>query len=91
MPLWVQDFLMRPVLKMAGMIEPWEGTQTTLHCLLDDSIMDNSGSFYSQLGLYSDSSFNKGGWPMSSPNKDANDDKVAERLWTETEKLVGLA
>ena len=26
-PLWVQDVLLKPVFRLGGMIEPWEGTQ----------------------------------------------------------------
>ena len=30
------------------------GSQTTLHCLLDDSVANKSGCFYSQVGIYKD-------------------------------------
>jgi hypothetical protein len=51
---------------IAGMIEPWEGIQTTLHCALDDSIPANAGKFYSQDGMYG--KVNYSGWPLKSPN-----------------------
>ncbi|NRA63003.1 MAG: SDR family oxidoreductase [Pseudobacteriovorax sp.] len=90
MPTWLQDTLLKPILRLVGMIEPWEGAQTTLHCLLDDSIPQHSGAFFSQLGIYSDKSFNKGGWPMTSPSKQANDDDIAKRFWAFSESQVGL-
>ena len=91
MPLWVQDVLLRPFLRLAGMIEPWEGAQTSLYALLADDVTDHPGAFYSQTGTYRDRSCNKGGWPLRSPNPEANDDEVADRLWNRSRELVGLA
>lgn len=91
MPLWVQDVLLRPFLRLAGMIEPWEGAQTSLYALLADDVSDHPGAFYSQTGTYRDRSCNKGGWPLRSPNPEANDDEVADRLWNRSRELVGLA
>ncbi|MBM4360288.1 MAG: SDR family oxidoreductase [Deltaproteobacteria bacterium] len=91
MPVWLQDFVFRPFLSLAGMIEPWEGTQTTLHALLAPEVAHESGSFYSQLGMYRDKAANKGGWPMRSPNPNANDDVVASRLDAVSREFVGLA
>lgn len=88
MPLWVQNFVLRPVLHMAGMIEPWEGAQTTLYALLDPSVEQHGGEYYSQLGTYRDKACNAGGWPMRSPNPKAHDDNLAEKLWTLSEQLV---
>jgi len=42
-------FLSQPVLRLIGMISPWQGVQTTLHCLLDDNIPQYSGQFFSQM------------------------------------------
>lgn len=90
MPVWMQDTLLRPFMHLAGMIEPWEGAQTTLYALLSPEVEQHAGAFYSQLGMYRDKSFNKGGWPMASPNPEASDDAVAERLDAVSRKLVGL-
>ncbi|MEM6532742.1 MAG: SDR family NAD(P)-dependent oxidoreductase [Myxococcota bacterium] len=91
MPLWVQDFVMRPVLSLIGMIEPWEGSQTTLHALLAKDVEEHNGEFYSQLGIYREKSSNRGGWPMRSPNPHAHDMETARALDTLSRQLVGLA
>ncbi len=90
MPVWMQDYLLRPFLGLAGMIEPWEGAQTTLYALLSPEVERHPGEYFSQLGMYRDKSFNKGGWPMTSPNPEASDAAVAERLDAVSRKLVGL-
>ena len=90
MPVWLQNTVIRPLLKMAGMIEPWEGAQTSLHAVLADDVSAHQGEFYSQLGLYRDKAHNGGGWPMVSPNPAAHDDAKAARLWDVSEELVGL-
>lgn len=91
MPTFLQDVLLKPFLRMAGMIEPWEGAQTTLHALLAPEVEGQSGAFYSQLGIYRDKAARNGGWPMRSPNPEANDDAVADRLDAVSRSLVGLA
>jgi NAD(P)-dependent dehydrogenase (short-subunit alcohol dehydrogenase family) len=88
MPLWVQDYVLRPFLRLGGMIEPWEGAQTTLHCLLADDVPRHAGAFFSQTGTYRDKSANGGGWPLRSPNPKANDDALVEALWKKSEALV---
>jgi retinol dehydrogenase-13 len=90
MPVWAQDYLLRPFLRMAGMIEPWEGAQTTLFALLSPEVPAHGGAYFSQLGLYRDKAANKGGWPLRSPNPQAQDDAIAERLDRVSRKLVGL-
>ena len=91
MPLWVQDVLLRPFLRLAGMIEPWEGAQTTLHCVLSDDVPNHPGAFYSQTGTYRDRSANRGGWPLRSPNPKAHDDALIDALWKKSEALVASA
>ncbi len=91
MPVWAQDSVLLPFLRMAGMIEPWEGTQTTLYTLLSPEVPKHAGAYFSQLGLYRDKKANKGGWPLVSPNPLANDDALAERLDAASRKLVGVA
>jgi len=90
MPDWLQT-VTRPILRLMGMIEPWEGTQTTLFAVLSPSVADQSGAYYSQLGIYRDKSANKGGWPLRSPNPVAHDEAVAARLWDVTEQAVAEA
>jgi retinol dehydrogenase-13 len=90
MPVWAQDHVLRPFLRMAGMIEPWEGAQTTLYALLSPDVPAHPGAYFSQLGLYRDKAANGGGWPLRSPNPQAHDDVLAERLDALSRKLVGL-
>ncbi len=90
MPVWAQNML-SPVLRLGGMIEPWEGTQTTLHALLAPDVEATSGAFFSQIGIYREKAARKGGWPLRSPNPHAHDDDVAERLDRVSRQLVGLA
>lgn len=90
MPVWLQDTVLRPFLHLAGMIEPWEGTQSTLYALLAPEVVKHPGAYFSQLGMYRDKRMNKGGWPMSSPNPEAQDDAVAARLEARSRELVGL-
>ncbi|MGC4087618.1 MAG: SDR family oxidoreductase [Polyangiaceae bacterium] len=87
-PLWVQDVLLRPIFRMAGMVEPWEGAQTSLYALLSPEVERHSGEYFSQTGVYRDRSLNRGGWPLTSPNPNAHDAAAAARLWSESERLV---
>lgn len=91
MPVWIQNTLLRPVLQLAGMIEPWQGTQTSLYALLAPEVEKHSGAFFSQLGFYRTKEATRGGWPLHSPNPNAHDDAVAEKLDSVSRKLVGLA
>ncbi|MEM6956724.1 MAG: hypothetical protein AAF645_13605, partial [Myxococcota bacterium] len=86
MPLFLQDYVLRPVMRLMGMIEPWEGTQTTLHALLTDDL--ENGGFYSQTGVYRDRSCNAGGWPLRSPNPSAHDDALAAALYERSQEWV---
>jgi len=90
MPLWAQDTLLRPILRMAGMLEPWEGAQSTLHALLSPEVPEHSGAFFSQIGWYRDKRANRGGWPLRSPNPQAHEPGVEVRLAEVSRRLVGL-
>ncbi len=90
MPVWAQDWVLRPFMHLAGMIEPWEGAQTTLYALLAPDVTAHPGAYYSQLGMYRERRLNDGGWPMESPNPEARDAAVAARLDAVSRKLVGL-
>ena len=91
MPVWIQDVVARPFLRFAGMIEPWEGSQTTLYALLAPEVEAHPGAFFSQLGMYRDKAANAGGWPLRSPNPHAHDDVATARLDVLSRQLVGLA
>ena len=90
MPIWIQDFLLRPVFKVMGMIEPWEGAQSSLYALLAPEVKSQNGGYFSQLGIYRTREAGRGGWPMNSPNPCANDEALAEKLYGVSLKLVGL-
>jgi NAD(P)-dependent dehydrogenase (short-subunit alcohol dehydrogenase family) len=91
LPVWMQNTILRPVLFFAGMIEPWEGTQTTLYALLAPEVAAQPGAFFSQTGVYRDKAAKKGGWPLHSPNPHAHDQAAANRLDAMSRTLVGLA
>lgn len=89
MPGWLQ-VATRPVLRALGMIEPWEGAQTSLYAALAPEVEAQPGAFFSQVGMYRERAANAGGWPLRSPNPNAHDDAKARRLWETSEELVGL-
>lgn len=89
MPGWLQAGT-RPVLRLLGMIEPWEGAQSSLYAALAPDVEAHPGAYFSQLGMYRERSANRGGWPLRSPNPHAHDDTKARRLWEVSERLVGL-
>ncbi len=90
LPVFFQNVLLKPFLSMAGMINTIIGSQTTLHCLLDDSVAYKSGSFFSQVGIYKDKKSRSGGWPMKSPNDQVYDDVLCEKLFKVANSLVGI-
>jgi len=81
----VTQCIMYPMLRWGmGMIPPWEGTQTSLHCILADTI--EPGAFYS-CGPNSPRGF-EGGWPRANGNPVAEDAELAKKLWEASEELV---
>lgn len=69
----------------------WESAQTSLHCLLSDDAPNHSGAYFSQHSvLYRDKECRKGGWPMKSPNPNADDMDTARKLVERSYELVGL-
>ncbi len=90
LPVFFQDVLLKPFLSMAGMTNTTIGSQTTLHCLVDDTVNENSGCFYSQVGVYKDKESRKGGWPMKSPNSQVYDDVLCEKLFKAANSMVGI-
>jgi len=71
-----------------NMISDQDGAQTTLHCILSDADDMESGTFYSQFGIYKDKKSRKGGWPLKMINPNATPEAAA-KLWEQSEKLVG--
>jgi NAD(P)-dependent dehydrogenase (short-subunit alcohol dehydrogenase family) len=90
MPLWIQDYLMRPFFQMAGMIEPWEGAQSSLYALLSPEVPQHAGAYFSQIGWYREKSANKGGWPLRSPNPQVHEPGIDVKLAEVSRKLVRL-
>ena len=90
LPVFFQDVLLKPFLKIAGMINVKLGSQTTLHCLIDSSVTNHSGCFFSQFGIYKDKSSRPGGWPMKSPNSQVYNDKICKELFEKSMEMVGL-
>jgi NAD(P)-dependent dehydrogenase (short-subunit alcohol dehydrogenase family) len=90
LPLWVQNTLLMPIFKLGGMIEPWEGAQTTLYALLAPEVEKHNGAYFSQTGIYRTKEACKGGWPLHSPNPHAHDEEAAQKLDQVSRKLVGL-
>lgn len=71
-------------------MRPQDGAQTTLHCLLSEEVLAQSGAYFSQTSLlYPDKANRGGGWPMQSPNPNARDEALAARLREESRLLVG--
>lgn len=90
--VFIQNVLMRPFARLLGTMSPFDGAQTSLHCLLDDDAPKHNGKFFSQNSiLYPDKKNKAGGWPMESPNPNAKDPGQAKKLYDLSLKLVGLA
>jgi NAD(P)-dependent dehydrogenase (short-subunit alcohol dehydrogenase family) len=89
---FVQNVLLRPFSGLLGLINWFEGAQTSLHCLLDDDAPNHSGAYYSQSSLlYPNKEDRAGGWPMKSRSPYADDKVLAEKLYHTSLELVGLA
>ena len=56
---------------------PWHGAQTTLYCVLEDSIENESGEYYSDCA-------------KATPSAHAQDEETAKKLWEMSEEIVGL-
>jgi hypothetical protein len=64
-----------------------DGAQTTLHCLLSNEALQHNGAYFAQTG-FAHRDGQRGGWPFDSPNPEAHDDAVADKLWTLTKDLI---
>ena len=90
-PAWIQNVLMVPVSPILGIMSNADGAQASLHCILDDDVPKHNGEFYSQNSiLYPFPECRPGGFPMKSPNPNVSDDVLAENLYDESKKMVGL-
>ena len=88
--VFIQNIIMRPFARFLGTMSPFDGAQTTLHCLLDDEAPRYNGKFFSQNSIFYPNKENKaGGWPMESPNPNAKDPEQAEKLYEVSLELVG--
>ena len=85
-------FVTKPIFTLLNYSDSsWESAQTSLHCLLSDDASKHSGAYFSQHSvLYRDKECRKGGWPMKSPNPNANDMDAARKLVEVSTGLVGL-
>jgi light-dependent protochlorophyllide reductase len=68
-----------------------ESAQTSLHVLLSDDAPNHSGAYFSQSSvLYRDQECRDGGWPLESPNPNANNMELASKLVEKSFEMVGL-
>lgn len=95
MPGWLRgamNLALRPFSGLMGIMSPHDGAQTTLHCLLDADAPAHSGAYFSQNSiLYANRKHWPGGWPMRSPNPNAHDPDLAQKLYDVSGELVQLA
>ncbi len=88
--VFMQNVLLRPFSRLLGTMSPYQGAQTTLHCLLDDDAPQHSGEYFSQSSiLYPNREDRPGGWPMRSPNPYARDTELARKLYEVSLEMVG--
>ena len=83
----------RPIFKAFNTSDTNEDSaQTSLHVLLSDDAPNHNGAYFSQSSvLYRDPGTKNGGWPMKSPNPNADDIDMARRLTAHARQAVGLA
>ena len=82
--------VMRPLSRLVSDSSE-QSAQTTLHCLLSDDAPQHSGAYFSQWSiLYRDKQCRAGGWPMETPNPNANNMDTARQLVAMSYDLVGL-
>ena len=87
----VMNLVLRPFSGLLGVMGPYDGAQTTLHCLLDDDAPRHNGAYFSQNSiLYPKREHRSGGWPMASPNPNAHDADLARRLYDVSLDMVGI-
>ena len=86
---FVSNVVLRPFARRLTLLSNQDAAQTSLHCLLDDEAPRHSGEYFSQNSiLYADKECRGGGWPMRSPNENAYDEHMAQRLVDTSRSLV---
>ncbi len=91
-PLWMRAAMgvMRPFTRFMSDSNE-ESAQTSLHCLISDDAPQHSGAYFSQSSvLYRDKGTRGGGWPMQTPNPNADNMDTARDLVEMSYGLVGL-
>lgn len=89
-PFWMRALMtvMRPMTRSMS-DSNWASAQTSLHVLLNDDVPNHSGAYFSQSSvLYRDRECRDGGWPMETPNPNARDLDIAQKLVTKTRELI---
>jgi len=90
LPMRIAMAAMRPASRLVSDSNE-ESAQTTLHCLLSDDAPRHSGAYFSQWSiLYRDKQCRAGGWPMETPNPNADNIDTARQLVAMSYDLVGL-
>ncbi|XP_027004963.1 retinol dehydrogenase 13 [Tachysurus fulvidraco] len=56
---------------------PWQGAQTSIYCAVTEGLGDKSGCYFSDCA-------------EKEPGPEAKDDELAQKLWDESARLVGL-
>ncbi|XP_060725768.1 retinol dehydrogenase 13 isoform X2 [Tachysurus vachellii] len=56
---------------------PWQGAQTSIYCAVTEGLEDKSGCYFRDCAV-------------KEPGPEAKDDELAQRLWDESARLVGL-
>lgn len=90
---WLMNLVMKIVQPLTYSISNsnWESAQASLYTLLSDDAPKHSGAYFSQHSvLYRDKACKKGGFPMKTPNPNADDMIMAKKLVARTNQLVGL-
>ena len=69
-------WLLKPLLRLVGMITPEEGAKTTLHCATAPELVNESGLYYDRC-------------KPRSPSAMGQDAALASTLWHMSEKFIG--
>lgn len=68
-----------------------ESAQTSLHCLISDDALNHTGAYFSQSStLYRDKECIQGGWPLKTPNPNADNMDTAKKLVDHAYGVVGI-
>lgn len=88
---FIQNVAMVPLSPVIGMMSSFDAAQVTFHCLFADDVPKHNGAYFSQSSiLYADKEAKAGGLPMKSPNPNAEDDELGEKLYAASLKMAGI-